>query len=137
MKQSQLLTVASLFSILMFSLHLADDIVRGFEPGTPTNLNAILIFVTWLYGTLVLAGRRSGYVIVLLASIMGTGVPFLHFRGPGGVAGGSIAGSSGVFLWVWTLLALGVSSAFSVILSVQGLWRLRRTRSQTSEAESR
>jgi hypothetical protein len=137
MKQSPLLTVASLFSILMFSLHLTDDIVRGFEPGTPTNLNAILIFVTWLYGTLVLAGRRSGYVIVLLASIMGTGVPFLHFRGPGGVTGGHIAGSSGVFLWVWTLLALGVSSAFSVILSVQGLWRLRRSRSQTSELESR
>ena len=135
MKQGPLLTVAALSSILLFSLHIADDIVRGFEPGTPTNLNSIFIFVTWLYGTLVLAGKRSGYVIVLLASIMCTAVPYLHFRWAGGVTGGKIAGSSGVFFWVWTLLALGVSAAFSVILSVQGLWRLRRSRK--AELESR
>lgn len=137
MKQSLMLTIASVLSVFLFTLHLADDIVRGFEPGRPANLMAVPIFVTWLYGTLVLAGKRSGYVIVLLASLLGAGVPVLHFRAAGGVAGGEIATSTGAFFWVWTLLTLGVTTVFSVILSAQGLWRLRWGRSQKSELESR
>jgi hypothetical protein len=43
-----------------------------------------------------------------------------------GVASG-IANSSGGFFFVWTLIALGVTALISVILSVRGLWRLRRT----------
>ncbi|MGE5743215.1 MAG: hypothetical protein ACM368_04740, partial [Gemmatimonadota bacterium] len=66
MKQNVMLTTTSLLSILFFTLHLADDIVRGMEPGTLSNLPAVPIFVLWLYGTLVLAGRRSGYIITLL-----------------------------------------------------------------------
>ena len=130
MKQSVLLTTASVLSVLFFSLHLADDIVRGFEPGRPSNLFAVPIMVTWLYGTLVLSERRSGYVIVLLASFLGAGIPVLHFQAAGGVAGGRIAESGGAFFWVWTLLALGVCAAFSVILSAHGLWNLRRGRSR-------
>ena len=130
MKQSVLLTVASVLSVLFFSLHVADDIVRGFERGGPSNLLAVPIAVTWLYGTLVLAERRSGYVIVLLASILGAGIPVLHFQAAGGVAGGEIATSSGAFFWVWTLLALGVCAVFSVILSAHGLWKLQWGRSR-------
>jgi hypothetical protein len=36
-----------------------------------------------------------------------------------------IAQSSGGFFFVWTLLALGVTALFSVILSVRGLWSLQ------------
>jgi hypothetical protein len=43
-----------------------------------------------------------------------------------GLVGGAIANSSGVFFWVWTLIALGVTSIFSVILSARGLWSLQR-----------
>jgi hypothetical protein len=123
MKQSVLLTIASLFSIFLIMLHLADDIVRGFEKGGPPNLLAVPIAVAWLYGTLVLAERRSGYVITLLGSLLGAFVPVIHFQAVGGVAGGRIAGSSGAFFFVWTLLALGVCAVFSVILSAHGLWR--------------
>lgn len=126
MKQSVLLTIVSVLAVLLFSCHLADDIVRGFEPGRPSNLFAVPIMVTWLYATLVLAERRSGYVIVLLASILGSGVPVLHFQAAAGVAGGRIAGSNGAFFFVWTLLALGVCAVFSAILSAHGLWKLRR-----------
>lgn len=126
MKQGAMLTIASLLSILFMTLHLADDIVRGFEPGGTANLLAVPILVAWLYGTLVLAERRSGYVIVFVASLLGAYVPILHFRAVGGVAGGRIANSSGALFWVWTLVALGVSAVFSVILSAKGLWRLRR-----------
>ena len=52
-----------------------------------------------------------------------------HMRGAGVVCG-RIANSSGVFFWVWTLIALGVSSTFSPILSPSGLWSLRRRQSR-------
>jgi hypothetical protein len=133
LKQNLLLTVASLLSILFFTFHLTDDIVRGFEPGGFSNLTAVPIIVVWLYGTLVLAGRRSGYVIVLVLSFLSLGILFLHTRGAG-LVGGRIANSSGIFFWVFTLLALGVTSLFSVVLSARGLWGLRRGRpgSQTA-----
>jgi len=120
------LTIASLLAILCMTLHLADDIVRGFEGGGPANLLSVPILVTWLYGTLVLAERRAGYVIVLVASVLGVYVPVLHFRAQGGVAGGGIAASPGAFFWVWTLIALGVSAAFSAVLAAHGLWNLRK-----------
>ena len=131
MKHSVMLTVASLLSILFFTLHLADDIVRGMEPGGLSNLiGGVLISVVWLYAALVLAERRSGYIILLLGSLLSLAVPVIHMRGKGvGVASG-IANSCGGFFFVWTLIALGVTALFSVILSAHGLWSLRRGQSR-------
>ena len=81
MKQNVMLTIASLLSILFMTFHLTDDIVRGMEPGTLSNLIALPILVVWLYGTLVLAGKRSGYVIILLGSLLGLVVPVIHTKG--------------------------------------------------------
>jgi hypothetical protein len=125
-----MLTIASLLSILFFTFHLADDIVRGFEKGGASNLTAVPIFVVWLYGTLVLAERRSGYVIILLGSLLSLAVPVLHMKGAGVGVGGNIAKSSGAFFFIWTLIALGVTALFSVILSARGLWSLRRGQSR-------
>ena len=96
MKRNVMLTIASLLSILFTTFHLTDDIVRGMEPGTLSNLIAVPILVVWLYGTLVLAERRSGYVIILLGSLLGLVVPVIHMKGAG--VGGAIAKSSGAFL---------------------------------------
>lgn len=122
MRHDLVLTIASLLSILLTSFHLSDDVVRGIEPGGVKNLVGVLILVVWLYGTLVLAERRSGYVIMLLGSFLGAGVPVVHMMGSG-LVGGRIANSDGMFFWVWTLLALGVTSSFAVILSARGLFR--------------
>jgi hypothetical protein len=125
MKQNVMLTITSLLSILFFTFHVADDIVRGIEPGTVVNLPAVPIFAVWLYGTLVLAERRSGYVIILLGSLLSLAVPILHMKGKGVGVASSIANSSGGFFFVWTLIALGVTALFSVILSARGLWSLQ------------
>ena len=125
MKHSVMLTIASLLSILFLTFHLTDDIVRGFEKGGVSNLTAVPIFVVWLYGTLVLAERRSGYIIILLGSLLGLGVPVIHMMGKGVGVGGNIAKSSGAFFFVWTPIAIGVTALFSVILSVRGLWGLQ------------
>jgi hypothetical protein len=106
------------------TLHMADDIVRGMEPGTLFDLIIVPILAVWLYGTLVLAGRRSGYIIILVGSLLGLLVPVIHMKGAG--VGGAIAKSSGGFLFIWTLFALAVTALFSVILSAHGLWHLSR-----------
>ncbi len=135
MKHNVMLTIASLLSVLLLTLHTADDIVRGFEKGGPSNLGTIPIAVTWLYGTLVLSERRSGYVIIILASLLGTLMSGIHFMNAGGVVGGGIAKSSGALFFVWTQIALGVSSVFSIILSARGLWRGKLGRADTDSRD--
>lgn len=130
MKPNVLLIITSLLSILLLTFHLTDDIVRGMEPGTLSNLTAVPIFVVWLYGTLVLAERRSGYVIMLLGSLLGSGIPVIHFMGAG--VGGEFAKSTGAFFFVWTLLATGVTGLFSVILSARLLWNPQWGQSEAS-----
>ena len=133
MKQSVMLTIASLLSILFFTFHLADDIVRGFEPGKLSNLPAVPIFVFWLYGTLVLFERRSGYIITLLGGLFSLVVPLAHMRGKGVGVTSSLGHTSGHFFFVWILFAIGVTGLFSVILSAHGLWSMpwRRGGSKT------
>ena len=122
MKHSVMLTITSLLSILFLTFHLTGDIVRGFEKGGVSNLTAVPILVIWLYATLVLAERRSGYVIILLGSLLGSGMPVIHFMGKGVGVASRIGNTSGAFFFVWTLIALGVTALFSVILSARGLW---------------
>jgi hypothetical protein len=137
-KHSVLLTIASLLSILLSTFHLADDITRGMEKGGASNLVAVPILVVWLYGTLVLTERRSGYILLLLGSLLGLAIPIVHMRGAG--VGVQIAKSGGAFFFVWTMIALGVTALFSVILSARGLWNLQTEpvpKSQAHTSESR
>jgi len=129
MKQNLLLTITSLLTIVLMTLHLTSDTIHA-RVGTPeaggSTLVAVPVLVLLLYGTLVLGERRSGLIIMLIGSIIGLGVPIIHVMGAGGMFHGQIAKSSPAFLFVWTLHALGVTGMFSLILSVRALWRLRR-----------
>jgi hypothetical protein len=131
MKPNVMLTIASLLSVLFLTFHLADDIVRGFEPGGLSNLvGGVLISVVWLYGILVLAERRSGYIIMLLGSLLSLLVPYIHMSGKGVGVTSRIGNTSGHFFFVWTLIAIGVLGLFSSILSARGLWSLPWRRSR-------
>jgi hypothetical protein len=131
MKHNITLTITSLLSLLFLTLHLTDDIVRGFEPGGLSNLiMVVLISVVWLYGTLVLAGRPTGYIIILLLSLFSLVVPYIHMKGKGVGVASRLAYSNGHFFFVWTLLVIGVIGLFSAILSAHGLWSLRRGQSR-------
>ena len=125
MKQSSMLTITSLLLLLFLTFHLADDIVRGFEPGGLSNLVVmVLVSVVWLYGTLVLAERRSGYIIMLLLSLFSMVVPYIHMKGKGVGVTSRLGHTSGHFFFVWTLFAIGVLGLFSAILAARGLWSL-------------
>jgi hypothetical protein len=127
MQNNRSLVVLSLLSLFLVLLHVSDDVVRGFEPGGLKHLQTILTMGVWLYGTVALNGRRSGYIVMLLGALLGTLVSIAHMRGAGYV-GGRIANSDGMLLWVMTQLVLGVTASASVVLAAQGLWSLRRSR---------
>jgi hypothetical protein len=123
MKRNVLLTGAALLSILLSTFHLTDDIVHGWEPGTLPNLYALPIFVVWLYGTLLLRERVSGYIVMLVGSLLSLGIPVIHMSGKGIGTASRVANTSGHHFFVWTLIMLGVSGLFSLVLAIQGLWR--------------
>ncbi len=123
MKNQITLTVSSLLSILLFSLHWADEVARGLEPGTLAGAGGLVILAVWLCGTLVFAETRVGLVIILLGAFLASGVPLLHMTGRGLVAGryANTSGQFGMFFWVWTNIALGAGGMLSVVLSVRAL----------------
>jgi hypothetical protein len=121
MKQNAILVVTSLLSILLLTLHITDDIVRGISKAEPSNI-ALLVLVVFLYGTLVLAERRSGHVIMFVGGLMALAMPVIH-RTNGFTA--AVARSPGGLFFIWTLMALGVLGGLAMILSVSGLWNLR------------
>jgi hypothetical protein len=124
MNENSALVVTSLLSILLLTLHITDDIVRGISKAEPSNI-ALLVLAVFLYGTLVLASRRSGYVIMLLVGLFAAAMPVIHMRG---VHYGEIARSPGGFFFVWTLWALGGLGGLTFILSARALWRSVRRR---------
>ena len=136
MKRSVLLTTASLLTIVFMTIHLTGDILFRMSPAGLVNLFAVLVFVVQLYGTLVLGGRRAGYVIIFFGSVLGLIMPVIHMKGARGMIAGDIGNSGQAFLFVWTLLALGITATFSVILSASALLSLpwRRSRRTATAA---
>jgi hypothetical protein len=122
MKPTVLLPMASLLSIVLLTLHITDDIVRGISKAESSN-TALIVLVVLLYGTLVLAERRSGHIIMLLVGLLAAAMPVLHMRG---VHYPDIATSPGGFFFVWTLWALGGVGGLTVVLAARALWTLRR-----------
>jgi hypothetical protein len=118
MKQNVPLTISSLLLIVLFTVHLTHDFVFGLDSMTRAGtFTFLLIMLVSLYGTVELAGRRLGFVITLLLGILAAGLPVLH------TVGGPRSAGRG-FFFVWTLLALGASGVFSVVLSARGLWSM-------------
>ena len=136
MKQTAILTTASLLTILFMTFHLTGDILFKMSPAGLVNLFAVFAFVVQLYGTLLLSGRRAGYIIIFFGSALGLLISVIHMKGTRGVLGGDIGTSGQAFLFVWTLLALGITATFSLILSARALLSLpwRRSRRASTVA---
>jgi hypothetical protein len=122
MKQNAILVVTSLLSILLLTLHITDDIVRGISSAESSN-TALIVLVVLLYGTLVLAEERSGHVIMLLVGLLAAAMPVMHMRG---AHYPEIARSTGGFFFVWTLWALGGLGGLTFMLSALGCGVCRR-----------
>ena len=126
MNRNVTLTITSLLSILLLTLHVSDDIVRGISKAEPSN-TALFVLAIFLYGTLVLAERRSGLAIMLLVGLFAAAMPVIHMRG---VHYSEIARSPGGLFFVWTLWALGGLGGVTFILSARGLWNFKQLQPQ-------
>ena len=120
MRQNLTLTIASLLTLVLFSVHLTDDVLHD-KAGLDTQgtIICLAIMLVLLYATIELAGRRLGYVIMLLGGLASAYMPFLHGLGPSATRWG--------FVFIWTMLAMATSGLFVSILSARGLWRSARS----------
>lgn len=116
LKQNTALTVMSLLCVLLLSIHVTDDIVRGYDKWSFEKLSFQLILIVWLYGTIVLSDRRAGRIIMILGGLLAALMPAIHMRGSG-----SFVKSSGAFFFIWTLFAVGATGALTVLLAARGL----------------
>lgn len=113
MKNNGTVIVTSLLSILLLSIHISHDIVRGADVWGRQSLIGVLILVVLLAGTLILPERRSGLIIMLLGGLAAAAMPVIHAR--------VSLTKYGTFFFVWTLFALGAIGTLSVILALRGL----------------
>lgn len=118
MKRNDLLAQMSLISLLLVSIHVPDDYVHGFDKHVVDNPYAILIFVAWGCGLLLLRERLLGRIILLLGGVIAVAMPIMHLNGhypP------DFAASDGAFRFIWTLYALGTTGSLTVILAMREL----------------
>jgi hypothetical protein len=121
MTRNVTLTVTNLLSLLLVLLHVSDDVVRGIDSVSAANLIGVSIFVLWLYGTLTLGDRRSGYIIMLLGSAFGAVIGMSHMVT--GVSNTLAKTPAGAHLFIWTLWALATIATYSTVLAARGLRR--------------
>ena len=115
------LTIASLISIILLPFHIAGDVALGLDKGGP-GLFFVVVPVLLLVatGTLLLAERKSGHVIMFLGGLAALGMPLIH-RNNGFKP--AIATAPGGIFFIWTLVALGVTGGLTMILAAHGLWK--------------
>ena len=117
------LTIASLLSIVLLPCHIGGDVVLGLDRGgSGLAFVVVPVLLVVACGTLLLAERVSGPVIMFLGGLAAPAMPIIH-RNNGFTP--TVARSPGGLFFIWTLVALGVTGGLTVILAARGLWNLR------------
>lgn len=124
MKHNVTLTVVSLVTLLLLTLHLAHDTILQAE-GSMQYPIPVVVFSLWLYATLMAPDRIWGYVVMLLGGLFGAAMIVVHAKG-------TVVGPSGGFFFVWTMFALAATGWVTMILSARGLWMAFRARRRRS-----
>jgi hypothetical protein len=134
MKPNDLLTLTSVVSIVLLSVHVVDDIAHGFDSAGLVNFVGIVVLAGFLYATLIFRERLAGRIVMLLVALFALGMPLIHLRS---VRINEIAQASGGMFFIWTLWALGITGILGLILAVQEfLSRRSRTKRATPPTES-
>jgi hypothetical protein len=121
MTHQRLLVRTSLLSVLLLTLHLAEDAYHS-PPGTIEagwgNLTGVVVLTLMLAGPALVPELRSGRMIMLFVALAAIGMPALHFSN-----NGNRSRYSDALLFIWCLIALGVNGLFSLMLWVSELRR--------------
>ena len=122
MKTNDLLTVTSLVSIVLLSVHVADDIAHGFDTAGLVNFIGIAVLAGFLYATLTMRERLAGRIVMVLVAVFAVGMPLIHLRS---THINETAQASGGLFFIWTLWALGVTGILGIILTARELLEQR------------
>ena len=117
-KQNDLLSVMSLLSVFLLTLHISQDIVFGLDRGGLNQLVGVAILLIIVCGAVPLRERTAGKVIMLLGGVIAAGMMPIHMRN--GLRPEFLE-KSGALLFVWILYVLGVTGTFSIVLAIQAL----------------
>ena len=74
MKQNDLLSLTSVFSVLLLALHISQDIVFGFDRAGLNHLVGVAILLVLVCGAVLLRERRLGKVIMYRQRSRFTGI---------------------------------------------------------------
>ena len=119
--------VTSLIALFLLTIHIVDDIVRGFDPAGMMNMIGIVVAAVLVYGSTVLRDKLSGRLMMLFVGFFAAAMPLVHLRSP---RINEIAHGEGGFFFIWTLWALGIVGIFGMILALHSIWEARRNRSE-------
>src|SRR5579864_6510902 len=119
MRKNDLLALMSLISLVLLSVHVADDYVQGFDRHVVDTPYGILVFVLWACGIFLLRERLIGQVILLCGGLVALAMPVLHLNGR---FPADFARADGAWRFVWTLYAVGTIGALTVILAARELF---------------
>src|SRR4051812_22227429 len=122
MKTNDLLTVTSLVSLVLLSVHVADDIAHGFDTAGLVNFIGIAVLAGLLYVTLTMHERLAGRIVMILVAVFAVGMPLIHLRS---THINETAQASGGLFFIWTLWALGVTGILGIILTTREMLRQR------------
>ena len=116
MRQNLTLTIFAFLSLVLSLIHITQDTMFD-KAGVDKAGTAIIlsIMIVYLYGITELAGKRTGYAIMVLGGLASAYMPFLHNMGPIGTAKG--------FDFIFVLFAMGTTGIFSAILAARELAR--------------
>ncbi|HET9637455.1 MAG TPA: hypothetical protein VFP26_16115 [Gemmatimonadaceae bacterium] len=122
MNNKTTLQIASLVSLFLLICHLTSDVID--QPvGHVKYPIPVIVFVVWLYATLMLSESVVGLIIMMLAGIIGAMMIVLH-------SPGFVVRNSEGYLFVWTMFTLATTGWFTAILAGRALWiRFRSRRS--------
>jgi len=120
MNSKGILRAASLATLLFMVLHMTSDVIEQ-AVGHVKYPIPVVVFVVWLYGTLMLSERVSGYIIMLLGGLIGALMIVLH-------SPGTVVTKTGGFFAVWILFMVATLGWFTAILSARALWAVFRSR---------
>lgn len=125
MKQKDLLTVLSLLAIVLTTMHLADDVVHGFDQHPVASPYPVLIFVVWALGVLLARDRVVGRVTMLLGGLIALAMPIIHLNGRG--FGEDYLKADGALRFIWTLYLLGTVGAVIIIGAIREMMTRAKT----------
>ena len=129
MKRNDVLALASLLSLVLLSMHFADDYVQGFDKHVADNPYGILVLVVPACGIFLLRERLIGRILLLLGGLAAILMPVIHLRGH---FSPDFARADGAFRFIWTLYALGTVGVLIVMLAIREL--VRRPRAPSGDA---